>query len=477
MHPANHRMTAAELDVVPGTTPPALVAPRADGLLGHPTGLYFLAGTEFWERISYHGMQALLTLYMVEQLLLPGHVERIAGFAHFRAIIEALTGPLSAQALASQIFGLYVGLIYLSPVLGGFLGDRVLGRRSSVTLGALLMTAGHFCMAFDASFLVALLLLIVGAGALRGNLISQIGDLYTKSDQRREEAFQIYFGMVNTAAFVAPLIIGALSQAYGWHYGFGFAGFGMLAGLILYLSGVRHTSRDATQSIVAAREPLSGRQRRVVVVMLLMLPLFALFWIAQSQVWNVYNLWARNSVDLLIAGWNMPVAWLQSFDGLAAVAVVPPVLWLWRRQAARSRELDDFAKLGTGCLLFGVALAWLASSQLAVTHPAGKVPLLWALAFHILSNIGWVYFVPTVMSLLSRAAPARVNALMIGLYYASIFVGCTISGWLGGLYERLPIAQFWLLHAALVAGGGVSILLLAPGLRRTLTTEVGQPLR
>src|SRR5689334_6017340 len=117
-------------------------------LFGHPRGLVVLAGTELWDRISFHGMQALLVLYMVGQLFLPGHIETIVGFKTFRAVIEAVTGPLSVQALASQIFGIYVGLVYFTPVLGGVLGDRVLGRSATVTLGALLMTAGHFCMAF-----------------------------------------------------------------------------------------------------------------------------------------------------------------------------------------------------------------------------------------------------------------------------------------------------------------------------------------
>src|SRR5258706_662992 len=146
-------------------------------LLGQPRGLFFIGCTESWERISFHGMLALLVLYMVDQLLLPGNLENIVGFKGFRAAIEGVTGPLSSQALASQIFGLYIGFVYLVPVFGGLLGDRVLGRRRAVALGALLMTAGHFCMAFEASFLAALLLLIVGPGVLRANLASPLGDL------------------------------------------------------------------------------------------------------------------------------------------------------------------------------------------------------------------------------------------------------------------------------------------------------------
>jgi POT family proton-dependent oligopeptide transporter len=436
-------------------------------LLGQPRGLFFIGCTEFWERISFHGMLALLVLYMVEQLLLPGHVEHIVGFQGLRAAIEGVTGPLSPRALASQIFGLYVGFVYLMPVFGGLLGDRVLGRRRAVALGALLMTAGHFCMAFEASYLLALLLLIVGAGVLRGNLASQVGDLYSSDDRRRETAFQIYYGALNTGAFIAPLITGILAQARGWHYGFGFAGFGMLAGLVIYLSGGQDLPPDAVRGARVVRRKLSGKERRLVLVMVLMLPLLTLFWIAQTQIWNTYNLWVRDSVDLAIGSWKMPVPWLQSVDSLGVVVLVLPILRFWRWQAARSGEPDDVTKLAIGCLLFGVAIAWLAGGQLVV-DAAGKVPLVWALIYHFLSAVGYLYFAPVAVAVFSRTAPASVNAMMIGIYYLSIFAGSIISGRLGGLYERLSSAQFWLIHAAIVTTGGLLILVFTSRLRREL---------
>ena len=228
---------AADTEALNGAAGGMLCAGR--DVLGQPRGVLFIGGTEFWERISFHGMLAILVLYVVDRLLLPGHVEHIIGFAAFRGVIEAVTGPLSSQALASQIVGLYIGLVYLTPVFGGLLGDRVIGRRRAVALGALLMTAGHFCMAFESCFVIGLLLLVLGAGALRGNLVSQFGDLYDKSDRRRDTGFQIYYFLLNSGGFIAPLITGALSQGWGWHYGFGFAGIGMLVGLTLYLSGGR----------------------------------------------------------------------------------------------------------------------------------------------------------------------------------------------------------------------------------------------
>ncbi|HEY4974186.1 MAG TPA: oligopeptide:H+ symporter, partial [Steroidobacteraceae bacterium] len=206
--------------------------------VGHPRGLGYLAFAEGWERFSYYGMQTLLVLYMVRQLLHPGHIERIAGFNLFRATLERAYGtPLSTVALASAIFGLYTGLVYLTPIAGGIIADRWLGRTRTVTIGALLMAAGHFLMAFDVSFLVALLCLLVGVGCFKGNIASQVGSLYAPADLRRADAFQIYFLFINGAVIVSPLITGTLGEVYGWHYGFGAAGVGMLISLVIYLYG------------------------------------------------------------------------------------------------------------------------------------------------------------------------------------------------------------------------------------------------
>src|SRR3954451_4903289 len=155
------------------------------GFLGHPKGLAYLAFTEAWERFSYYGMTALVVLYMVNQLLLPGHVEHVVGFAAFRRIIEGAFGRLSTQALASQIFGLYAGFVYFTPVLGGWLADRWIGQRNAVVLGALAMSGGHIAMAFDQSFLLALVLLVVGAGLLKGNISAQVVALYPADEEAR----------------------------------------------------------------------------------------------------------------------------------------------------------------------------------------------------------------------------------------------------------------------------------------------------
>jgi POT family proton-dependent oligopeptide transporter len=447
--------------------------PAAPPVFGQPRALWVLAATELWDRISFHGMQALLVLYLVGQLLLPGHVEHIAGFAAFRAGIEAVTGPLSTQALATQIFGLYVGLVYFTPVIGGWLGDRALGRTAAVSLGALLMTAGHFCMAFDETFLSALLLLILGAGLFRGNLSPQLGETYPRDDARRDGAFQIYGAAVNLGAFIAPLATGALGQAFGPHVGFAFAGIGMLLGLAIYLAGGRWAGLTAAKGPRAAtvHAPLKPGDGRVIVHLLAMVPISALFWIAQSQVWNTYNLWARDHVNLRVGAWTLPVPWLQSLDGLSPFLLLPPLLAFWRWREQRGVVADEPLRIAIGCFIFSGATFWLAGAALAAGAD-GRAPLWWAVVFHLTSNAGWLFFAPTMNALYSRMAPPAVNATLMGCNTLSVFLGTVISGRLGGLYETLSPAAFWALHAALVGLGGILILVIGARLRRAFAAEI-----
>ena len=429
-----------------------------------------LAGTELWERISFHGMQALLVLYMVGALLLPGHVERVAGFKTARGIIQGVTGPLSVKALAAQIFGLYVGLIYFTPVIGGAIGDRVTGRRTAVVAGGVLMAAGHFSLAFDRTFLLALLLLILGAGLLRGNLQPQVAALYADGDRREADAFQLYYVGINVGAFIAPIITGTLATLYGWHFGFGFAGVGMPVGLGIYLAG-QHLLPPERQAIVArtARTRLTGGDRRRLRGLWFVWPLVICFWVAQSQVWNVYNLWASDHVDMMVAGFRVPVPWLQALDGLSPVIVMPLFLAYWRWQATRQAEPRDVVKMAIGCLIFAASTTWLALAPLVATD--GRAPLWWAVVFHLASNIGWLYFTPVALALYAAKSPPSLRGTMIGVNALAVFVASTISGRIGGLYEAWSPSAFWLLHSAIVGGAGVAFLLTARPLRRLLASD------
>src|SRR5438477_539421 len=235
---------------------------RASDLFGHPRGLTFLFATEMWERFSYYGMRALLVLYMVRLLLLPGHVENVIGLSALKYLLESIFGPLGVQPFASQVYGLYTGLVYLTPVFGGMLADRVLGQHRTILLGAAMMALGHFMMAFEPLFLIALTMLILGNGAFKPNMSAQVGGLYAPGDPRRDRAYSIFYVGINLGAFLAPLVCGTLGERVGWHYGFDAAGVGMLIGLCIYLYALPLLPADElhrAQSAQAARQAANGR--------------------------------------------------------------------------------------------------------------------------------------------------------------------------------------------------------------------------
>jgi proton-dependent oligopeptide transporter, POT family len=437
-------------------------------LFGHPRGLTYIAFTEAWERFSFYGMQALLVLYMAGHLLQPGVIEQVAGFAALRAGLESVFGTLSTQALASQIFGLYIGLVYFMPIFGGLLGDRVMGRRRAVLLGAAAMAAGHFLMAFEAAFLPALAALIVGSGLLKGNLAAQVGALYTKEDRRRDSAYTAYCTAINVGAFIAPLVCGTLGEFYGWHYGFGAAGIGMLVGIVIYLSGARYLpADDLSTSAREAKVGMGPGDLRKVAVILLLLAITALFWIMQTQVWNTYPLWLRDHVDRSLPfGLTIPVTWFQALDSLSVLLFAPFVMWLWRRQAQRAAEPGDLSKIALGCSFFAIACLLLGAGQwLAGDNP---VPVLWPVIFHFICAASYLYVAPIALALVSRAAPPSVNAMMVGSYYLGLFVGGIVSGWLARFYEPFGPALFWMMHMAIGIAGALSVIMLRPMFVRVL---------
>src|SRR6516165_11847177 len=216
--------------------PSSVICHPTSDFLGHPRGLAVLCATETWERFSYFGNAALVVLYMVKYLLHPGPMETVLGFGAVKGALEFLFGRLDVQPLASQLFGFYTGLAYCAPVVGGLIADRLLGQRRTVVIGGVLMAIGHFMMAFEALFLIALLFLILGIGAFKPNISGQVGTLYSPGDHRRDRGYSIFYVGINIGAFFAPLVCGALAVAHGWHFGFAAAGLGMLVSLAIYLA-------------------------------------------------------------------------------------------------------------------------------------------------------------------------------------------------------------------------------------------------
>src|SRR6266576_2180039 len=278
-------------------------------------------------------MQALLVLYMVNRLLHPPHIEHIAGFGPFRHLIESFRGPLDVQPLASTIFGLYTGLVYLTPIVGGLIADRWLGRSFTITIGASLMAVGHFLMAFDVTFLIALTCLLTGVGCFKGNLASQVGGLYPKGDNRRADAFQIYYIFINGGVIAAPLIAGTLGEKVGWHYGFGAAGVGMLIGLTIYLSGRKYLPSDSPvveRNVSTAKPRLTKREKTAILLLLLLLPVLTIAVIGNQQIFNAYLVWAQDHANLVFFGYQLPTTWLITLDSILSVSCLAGAVVFWR---------------------------------------------------------------------------------------------------------------------------------------------------
>lgn len=432
--------------------------------LGHPRGLAYISFTEAWERFSYYGMQTLLVLYMVRQLLLPGHIENIAGFTAFRSFVESMYGgALSTVALASAIFGLYTGFVYLTPIAGGFIADRWLGKTTTITIGALLMAMGHFLMAFDVSFLIALTCLLTGVGCFKGNLASQVSELYAPNDMRRADAYQIYFLFINAAVIAAPLIAGTLGEVYGWHYGFGAAGIGMLISLVIYLSGRKWLpvdSRASKQTTETPKTSLSKNERRTVYLLLFLLPVLAIGSVGNQEIFNAYLLWVPDNVDLVFFGRAMPTTWLITLDATVSVSGLFLSLMFWRWWAKRFTEPSEIIKMTIGLGLSAIGIAALACAAMTV-NGTEKAHIGWVLAFEVLNSFGFANLFPVGIALYARAAPKTVAGTIMGVYYLHLFMCNNLVGWLGGLVERLSGTQFWLLHVGLVGTAMVILYAIA----------------
>ena len=505
---------------VADATPDYEIGPADDrAFLGHPKGLGYLGFTEACERFSYYSMQTLLVLYMVNYLLKPDRVGNVAGLGWLRAWHYP---GLEGQPLSSAIFGDYSSLVYLTPVLGGIIADKLTGRKFAMIAGGLVMALGHFLMAIEGAFLFALLSLIVGVGLFKGNIATQVGDLYGENDLRRAMAFQIFYIFINVSVIIAPLIAGTLGQNVGWHYGFGCAGVVMVLGLAIYLSGQRWLPEEidagkAPQGKLTARAIASAIGLAVLVLawlaisgflfstwttgticavvliaalyfaltrnlersdkvrtlaLVILIPILAVSLLTNQEIFNAYLVWGDQHFDLKILGHAFPSSWLISIDAGVSFTMLVLVAGFWQWWGKRRREPDEISKMIIGSL-FSIA-AGLCLFMGALTQPAGgKISLFWPMMFELTNSIGFAHVLPVSLALFSKMAPRAIGATVIGLYYLAFFIANKAVGFVGGLYSSLPTTTFWLIHVASAVIGLVAFFVfkLAIGKRMQSTAE------
>jgi POT family proton-dependent oligopeptide transporter len=400
---------------------------------GQPKGLTILFLTEMWEKFSFFGMRALQIYYMTKAL-------------HY------------SQAYASLVFGAYAAGVYLTPIFGGLIADRWLGRRKAVVIGGLLMALGHFMMAFESLFFPAMAVIAIGNGLFLPNLPSQVNLLYAKDDPRAGSAFNVYYVGINLGAFLAPLICGTLGELYGWHYGFGAAGVGMCLGLVVYIWGGRYlpaavATAPGRDEAVAAGEGKGNIPLLAGVALAVML-----FRIAYEQTGNTFAIWADNAVSRQAFGLTIPVTWFQSLNPMFVFLLSPLLVRMWNARAARGRATPALERMTMGAIGVGVAYGALAA-LIAVSAATGfTVDWLWMVAFFAAFTLAELYILPVGLGLFASLAPKRFAATTIAAWFFCSFTGNLLSGVVGAVWERMSPQAFFLLMAAICIVSGLMLL-------------------
>ncbi len=464
---------------------------------GHPRGLAVLFMTEMWERMSYYGMRALLVLYMTKFLFQTdritywngdevhqaGDPSTVIGLGAVRGSLEAIFGAMGHQELSSQLYGVYTALVYLTPILGGYLADKYMGQRRAVVVGGLIMAVGQFVLMVDRLFFVALLILIVGNGLFKPNVSTQVGALYAEGDERRDRAFSIFYVGINLGALLAALVCGTLGQKYGWQYGFAAAGVGMIIGVVQYLWGQRHLAPDSLaqkqgghqaeatgQASAKVAQFTKDEWQRIVALVVLCL-LNVVFWGVYEQQGNTMQLWADEQTNWpTLFGWAIPSTWYQSFNPFMIFAFTPFITALWKRQAAAGKEPSSVAKMAIGCTVLGLSyIVMVVGAQVVGT---GKGSLLWPFACTAMLTLGELYLSPIGLSLVTKVAPARVVNTMMGVWFLSSFLGNYLSGYIGTYYTRIPKETFFSLLCGLGLLSGIMMFLVLRPMKRVIGANV-----
>ena len=396
---------------------------------GHPRGLTILFLTEMWEMFSFFGMRAILVYYMTKHLDMN-------------------------QEYASLVYGAYAAFVYFTPVFGGMVADRWLGKARAVVIGGAAMALGHFMMSWEALFYPALCMIALGNGLFLPSLASQIEGLYREGDARSKSAYNIYYVGINLGAFMAPFVCGTLGEAYGWHWGFAAAGFGMLLSLVIYLAGRRYLPAEPTRGPAAraARPPMDRAARDRFALLIGIAAIVVIFRGAYEQVGNTIALWADTGIDRQLGSWTIPMTWFISIDSLVVFAFTPVLVARWARLARRGIETPLLGRMAFGAAI--VAASYVALGLIAGWNEAHgtRASWIWLAAWFVVFTIGELYILPTGLALFGRMAPEGFRATSIATWFFAGFFGNLLAGGLGTLWSRFAHGWFFVLI------GGVSAL-------------------
>ncbi len=409
----------------------------------HPTGIYILFFTEMWERFSYYGMRAILILYLVKYF---NYSDEFAG----------------------RVYGAYTGLVYLTPILGGYIADRFIGFKNAIFLGGTLMMLGHVSLAISSIefFYLGLILLILGNGFFKPNISTYLGTLYSGKPELKDSGFTIFYMGINLGGMFGPLLCGYLGEVYGWHYGFGLAGVGMFAGLIVFKIGLPTLAANEKSSSKLDSESLSQelseieKQRILVILILSVFTMF--FWFAFEQAGSSMNLFADRYMDRNLFGKEIPASMFQSVNAFLILVLAPFFARLWIELSDRNEEPNTPKKFAFAFILLGIGFLILAFGSMdIVPGRVVKTPMLWLLLAILFHTMGELCISPVGLSMVSKLSPARLGGMLMGVWFLSNAISHYVAGFFSGKMGQFTnLSDFFLIFVYTSFSSSIILFLL-----------------
>ncbi len=437
---------------------------------GHPAGLTTLFFVEMWERFSYYGMRAILVLY---------------------AVTAAAQGGLGLDTKsAASLYGTYTMAVYLLSLPGGLVADRWIGARRAVVLGGVVIVLGQFSLTAASLpfFYSGLSLIAIGTGLLKPNISTMVGMLYEAKDPRRDSGFSLFYMGINVGAVMAPLACGFLAEsstfkgflgglgmdpASSWHWGFGAAGVGMIAGLMVFalrrqtLAGIGEKPKERAAASAEPHGPLTREEWKRIAAICILFAFTVLFWGAYEQKGASLNLFAKQLVNTELGGWEFPASWLQSMTPFYVIILAPLFARLWIRLG--DRQPSSPAKFALGLAAIGIAFCLLVPAS-ALTA-SGKISPLWLAAVYFFDVVGEMCLSPVGLSTVTKIAPVRVVGLMMGAWFFATSLGNKLAGYLSGFFVAHDPGVLMKLYGGIAASliaGAVALAVATPSIRKLM---------
>ncbi|AHM58969.1 dipeptide/tripeptide permease [Flammeovirgaceae bacterium 311] len=422
----------SEKQKISGGQAPSFAAEQGT-LFGHPKGLMILFFTEMWERFSYYGLRGILVLFLTDKTLDSGGY----GWDNESALL---------------LLSIYTAMVYIMSIPGGILADKVFGQRKAVMYGGFTLVAGHFLMAvpYEITFYIALTLIVFGTGLLKPNISTLVGGLYQQGDARRDAGFTIFYMGINVGALLASIIVGYVGERIGWHYGFSLAGFGMLLGQLVFITGQKHLAHVSDmvkpedkiftkdqKSATPAKKGFTKKEKDRILAICLSFIIVLIFWASFEQASGLMNLYAKDYTDRYVFGWEVPASWLQGLNSFFIITTAPIVAWIWVSLSRRNINLSSIFKMGLGTAVLGIGFIYMVMAALERNNSEdGTSALSWLVLAYLFHTLGELALSPVSLSFITKVAPQRIVASMMGLYFAVTGMGNFLAGLIGIWAQR-----------------------------------------